>query len=177
LVGPSCAGKTTTAKFIEDKTNITHFEASEFVKSRFEDSSFDEPIIEFVKREFKEEGYDTFGQRICEEIQRMDSENVVISGFRTKEEVEYFESKFEDVFVVGIYANSLLRYQRKLERDNPDPEYAYRDFVKKDLIEYNFGILNVLEVQAEKLIINESTFDELYSKIETEVLDELNATV
>lgn len=170
LVGPSCAGKTTSAEYIYPRIDASHFEASEFVKSRYSDSSFSGSIMEFVKNEFEEDGKETFARPVHDAISESEDDNVVISGFRTKQEINLIKYNFNIVFVAGIYANSLLRYQRKLRRNNPDPDYQYEDFIRKDFTEYNFGIVKMLDNEADVLVVNEGTFDELYNTIDQQVL-------
>jgi dephospho-CoA kinase len=170
LVGPSCAGKTTSAEYIHTRLNTAHFEASEFVRSRYSDSSFPGSIIEFVKQEFEKKGKETFARPIRDAISESKDDDIVISGFRTKQEIDLIKHNFNNVFVAGIYANSLLRYQRKLRRDNPDPEYQYGDFIRKDFTEYNFGIVKMLDDEADVLVINEGTFDGLYDMIDQQIV-------
>jgi dephospho-CoA kinase len=170
LVGPSCAGKTTSAEYVREDRNVAHLEASEFVKNRYSSSTFSSSLIEFVKKEFDNKGKETFARRVCEEISKIDDDEVIISGFRTKQEVDFVKQQFGNVLVAGIYANSLLRFQRKIKRDNPKSEYQYQDFIQKDFIEYNFGIMKVLDDESDTLIVNEGTFNELYDLIDNTIV-------
>jgi len=88
IVGPSCAGKTTSAKYIQDKTGGDHYEASEFVRKRYSNSSFDGIVMDFVKREFNNKGMETFAHPICDQIKKADGDIAIISGFRTNEEIK-----------------------------------------------------------------------------------------
>lgn len=174
IIGPSCAGKTTTAKYLQDKTAGYHYEASEFVRNRYSENSFEGSVMEFVKKEFNTKGKETFAHPICREIKKSDSDLAIISGFRTNEEIKVLQREFGSIKVVGIYANSLLRYQRKLRRDNPDSGYSYREFLEKDFTEYDFGIVKILDKKSDDLIINEGTYDDLYESINEKVLDKTN---
>jgi dephospho-CoA kinase len=171
IVGPSCAGKTTSAEYIESETGAEYLEASDFVRSRYAECAFEGDIMEFVKEEFDEEGMGTFAYPICEQIEDSSSDLSVISGFRTRKEIEIIRNEFGSICVIGIYANSLLRYQRKLKRDNPKTGYTYQDFLQKDFTEYSFGIMETLTHQLDELIINESTFDELYQSVDEKILN------
>jgi dephospho-CoA kinase len=170
LVGPSCAGKTTSAEYIKEGRNAAHFEASEFVKNRYSNSTFSSSLMEFVKKEFDNKGKETFARPVCEEISKIDDDEVIISGFRTKQEVDFVKQQFDTVLVAGIYANSLLRFQRKIKRDNPKSEYQYQDFIQKDFIEYTFGIMKMLGDEIDILVVNEGTFDELYDSIDKNII-------
>ncbi|WP_229121649.1 AAA family ATPase [Halapricum desulfuricans] len=175
IVGPSCAGKTTSAEYIQERRDTDHFEASEFVKSRYSNSTFSGSLMEFVKTEFDREGKETFARPVCGEISEADESEAIISGFRTKQEVDFIKKKFSDVLVVGLYANSLLRYQRKLRRDNPESEYEYQDFLQKDFIEYNFGIMEMFDSEEDILIVNEGTLDNLYTTIDEQILSKIDS--
>lgn len=170
IVGPSCAGKSTSAEYVESKIDGQHYEASDFVKRRYTECQFDGPIMDFVKREFNEEGKDTFAQPICEEINNSSTTHAIISGFRTEDEIQLIQDIFDSTYVCGVFANSLLRYQRKLRRDNPDSEYTYDAFLRKDFTEYSFGIVQALDQQLDSLIINEGTFEDLYRTIDDVIL-------
>ncbi|MFD1588136.1 AAA family ATPase [Halorientalis brevis] len=174
IVGPSCAGKTTSAEYIESETGAKYLEASDFVRSRYAECGSEGEIMDFVKKEFSEEGRGTFAYQVCEQIEDSNSDLSIISGFRTQEEIEIIRSEFDSISVIGIYANSLLRYQRKLKRDNPKSGYTYRDFLQKDFTEYSFGIMGALTHQLDGLIINESTLDELYESVDKEILSQIS---
>lgn len=170
LVGPSCAGKTTSAEYIQKRLDTAYFEASEFVKSRYSESTFPGPIIEFVRKEFRKKGKETFARPVRDAISESKEDNIVISGFRTKQEIDFIKHNFNNIFVAGIYANSLLRYQRKLRRDNPEPDYQYEDFIRKDFTEHDFGIVKMLDDETDVLVVNEGTFDELYNIIDQQIV-------
>lgn len=176
IVGPSCAGKTTSAEYIGSETGGTHYEASDFVMNRYSKCSFEGKIMNFVKREFDEKGMGTFARPICKQIKDSNNNISIISGFRTEKEIRIIREEFNSIFVGGVYANSLLRYQRKLERDNPGSSYSYRDFLQKDFTEYRFGIIQALEQQIDTLIINEGTFDDLYQTIDDKLTDQIPAS-
>lgn len=172
IVGPSCAGKTTTAEYLQSKTCGEHYEASEFVRERYAKDQFEGTVMEFAKREFDTKGKETFAYPIREKIKSSDGDFTIVSGFRTIEEIEVLQEEFNMIKVTGIYANSLLRYQRKLRRDNPDSEYTYRKFLEKDFTEYDFGIIKALNTQLGDLIVNEGTLDSLYEEVDKKILDE-----
>lgn len=174
IVGPSCAGKTTSAEYIESETGGEYFEASNFVRSRYAECSFEGEIMDFVKEEFREKGKGTFAYPICDEINGSNSALSIISGFRTQEEIEVIRNEFDSIYVVGVYANSLLRYQRKLKRDNPKSGYTYRDFLQKDFTEYSFGIMGTLTQPLDDFIINESTIVDLYHSIDEKLLNRIS---
>jgi dephospho-CoA kinase len=169
IAGPSCAGKTTCAEYIQEQAGIPCIEASDSVKRRRDANAPEEPIIEFADRKLSEEGKDTFARDVKKKIDDFESKHIIVSGFRTLEEVEYIRDQYHQVRLYGIYANSLLRFQRKKHRDDIGSDYSYREFVEKDFTEYEFGITALLENSLDA-IINEGTFDELFHKTDDRII-------
>lgn len=170
IVGPSCAGKTTAAKFIAANSDFEHIEASDFVYKRYDESSSGKDIIDYVTTEFSTKGMDTFAKDVVAHIGPSPDKNTIICGFRAREEVRYTRENCDEVTIVGIFANNLLRYQRKLKRDSPSEDYTYSEFISKDFQEYGFGIIDLLREEAAHLIINEGPIQEFEDKL-VELLD------
>lgn len=169
IVGPSCAGKTTSSEYICSKTEFQFIEASDYVRQRYRDSNYDGEIIRFVTEEFEAHGKDTFAKNVVADIDE-DDVDVIVCGFRAKEEVDLLNRTFNDVLCIGIYANCLLRYQRKLQRDGQSAIGDYASFVKKDFKEYTFGISVLMDQYIDLLIMNEGTLGRLYSTLDSEVI-------
>jgi dephospho-CoA kinase len=172
VIGPSCAGKTTSCEIIEERRGVPFFEASDFVEDRYSDSGHSGDIMDFVIEEFQGKGKDTFAKPIAKTLSSIPENDSLICGFRTVEEIKYIEAEFDTVKTFGIYANSLLRYQRKLSRDNPSQDYTYRDFINKDYIEYEFGIMSLLRSNLQSYIINEGTKEQFFDDIESQIIQE-----
>lgn len=169
VVGPSCAGKTTCAEYIRDETGISVIEASDSVKRRRDANAPDVPIIEFAEERLTKEGKETFARDVANVVDNHQSQYIIVSGFRTFEEVDYLRNEYEEVRLYGVYANSLLRFQRKKHRDNPGSDYSYKKFILKDFREYQFGITELMN-QSSTVIINEGSFDELFKRIDKEII-------
>lgn len=171
IVGPSCAGKTTAAEYIESAYGIPFVEGSEVVWERYSESGSNEDIIEFVKEEYSSAGKATFAQPVIARAKEIEENHVVLSGFRTAEEVEHVQKQCNRVGIISIHANALLRYQRHLKRD-PHTRTTYEEFIMKDFEEYNFGIARMMARFTDRLIINESTFSHLHSRCD-DIMDGL----
>lgn len=170
VVGPSCAGKTTSAQYIQDKTGIPVIEASDSVEQRRDANAPDVPLTTFAEERLAKEGKETFARNVADIIENCQSQHVIISGFRTIEEYNYIQEEYHDtrIRLYGLYANSLLRFQRKKHRDNPGSEYSYKDFIQKDFKEYQFGVTDLME-NVSNIIINESTFQALYNRLDEQI--------
>jgi dephospho-CoA kinase len=171
IVGQSCAGKTTASEYIESEFGIPFVEGSDLVWERYSDSAYNGGILEYVKKEYQEKGRDTFAQPVIDRAEKIRKDHVVLSGFRTAEEIRYVIDECENVSVITIHANSLLRYQRRIKRD-PHSDHSYKDFIIKDFEEYDFGIARTMADFTDYLIINESTYSELYDRCD-EIIDRL----
>lgn len=161
IVGPSCAGKSTSAEVLSEHRGFRSIEASDYVVDRYEDNGEGASIIEFVKSEFNDKGEDTFAEDVISDIGPDADNPTIICGYRTVEEVKYTEKVYSQVKVIGIYCNSLLRYQRKIRRDNPGTEYSYEQFIEKDFEELCFGISDLLNTQCDEIIVNEGSVGDL----------------
>lgn len=172
IVGPSCAGKTTCAEYIQNETSIPFIEASDSVERRRDTHAPDMPILEFAEKRLEKDGKETFARDVASLIDDHRTHHIIVSGFRTYEEVNHLRNKYSEVRLYGVYANSLLRFQRKKQRDNPDRDYSYKQFILKDFREYQFGITELLQ-NASEVIVNESTFDDFFEKIDDCIISKM----
>lgn len=166
VVGQSCAGKTTACEYIEAEFGVPFVEGSDSVWNRYHNSSFSDDILGFVKTQYEKQGKDTFASPVIDRANKLECDDKVLCGFRTVEEINYLKHHYgeDNLFVLGIHANCLVRYQRKIKRD-PHNHINYKKFVMKDFAEYQFGIAEILKREADKVLINESTFEEFYDDI------------
>lgn len=174
IVGQSCAGKTTLCQYIEREWGIPFIEGSDVVWERYSKSPNNADILEYVRNEYREQGKDTFAIPVIEKASELEHNIKVLCGFRTAEEIKYvLEYYEEEVLIIGIHANAMLRYQRKIKRD-PNDDLGYKEFITKDFSEYNFGIAKILEEYTDYMIVNEGTFDRLYEDIDEYLQTQLN---
>lgn len=166
ISGPSCAGKSTSAEYISKEYGFDYFEASDFVRRRYESQSDYSSIMKFVIAEFEERGRDTFSKDVVDELESDNSDHQIIAGYRAAEEIQYTTKEVDCALVLGIYANSQLRFQRKLKRDDPPGDYEYTQFVEKDFQEYQFGITRILQKFSDNLIINEGSIASLRDELD-----------
>lgn len=159
VVGPSCAGKTTACKYLQKMLHGKSYEASDVPRSRHKRMAPEIPLIDFVKNEFESKGKSTFAQELSERIQKEAKlpDPVIIDGFRACEELDFFADLFWETKTIGIFANSRIRYDRYIKRARDSPLMSYLELVKKDMIEYTFGVAKILTDYVDDTIINEKT--------------------
>ena len=107
------------------------------------------------------------------QLQEQGNENaIIVEGIRSHHEVEMFKENFDNFIILSIFANPTLRFKRLQNRMREDDSKDYNDFLKRDQMELDFGIGNVIAL-SDKIIINESDLESYQEKI-NEFLDEIN---
>ena len=107
------------------------------------------------------------------QLQEQGNENaIIVEGIRSHHEVEMFKENFDNFIILSIFANPTLRFKRLQNRMREDDSKDYSGFLKRDQMELDFGIGNVIAL-SDKIIINESDLESYQEKI-NEFLDEIN---
>lgn len=97
-------------------------------------------------------------------IQENVSPLIIIEGIRSPFEVKLFKEDFEDFFILSVFANPTLRFDRLKQRKRSDDSTNYEEFVNRDEMELNFGIGSVIAL-SDCIIINEDTLEEYSEKV------------
>lgn len=122
-----------------------------------------------------------FGQFIVSELtikkikklQNDGMENsIIVEGIRSPHEVDMFKENFDNFIILSIFANPNLRFKRLQKRMREDDSKDYSEFKKRDQMELDFGIGNVISL-SDKIIINESDL-ESYTEEINEFLEEID---
>jgi dephospho-CoA kinase len=177
ICGPSCVGKTTFGEFAAER-GVTVIEGSDSVKGLFQKYRIQgEDVISFCLRWYKETGKDVFAKATVEKLrsQNLDLDRIVFLGCRTAEEVAYLRKCARSVAIVGIHADTSIRFRRSSVRDRPDKAKTLRDFVKQDMRELDMGLARVLRA-IDRFIVNEGSMDNFASLTEHELLTHFNHT-
>lgn len=97
---------------------------------------------------------------------------IIVEGIRSHHEVEMFKENFDNFIILSIFANPQLRFERLQKRMREDDSKDYSEFKKRDQMELDFGIGNVISL-SDKIIINESDM-ESYAQEINKFLEEIN---
>lgn len=135
IIGNGGSGKTTARKILETKTGFQGFEASDMVKDLFKKYNTDLLAL------FNDYGKDI----VAKEIYKQNEEkNLIISGFRTVEEIEFIKSKNSSK-VITIYAPLELCFLRTYNRGRIDMEHNFSDFyLNKICKDYSLGLAEAI---------------------------------
>ena len=124
----------------------------------------------------KEHGKYIIAELTIKKIKHLQEEGIenpiIVEGIRSYHEVDMFKENFNNFILLSIFANPDLRFKRLQNRMREDDSKDYSEFVKRDQMELEFGIGNVIAL-SDKIIINESDLESYSQKI-NEFLDEIN---
>ncbi|WP_299526249.1 nucleoside monophosphate kinase [uncultured Methanobrevibacter sp.] len=117
----------------------------------------------------KEHGKYIVAQLTIEKIKQMIKDKlattIIVEGIRSPFEVKMFKENFDNFIILSIFANPNLRFKRLQQRNREDDSQNYEDFVKRDKMELDFGIGNVISL-SDKIIINEKDLESYEKEID-----------
>lgn len=135
---------------------------------RDEASKRKESTKEVARKLRKEKGPLIVAELTIQKIKDIINENIakiiIIEGIRSPYEVELFKKNFNNFIILSIFANPSTRYERLKKRGRADDSQNYKEFTKRDQMELDFGIGNVISL-SDKIIINETNLEEYLTQI------------
>ena len=114
----------------------------------------------------KQYGMDIWAKRTLEKIELLNVEKrIVIDGVRNIEEIETFEKKLgNDFLLIAVQVNDDLRYKRAMNRNRADDSLDLELIKKRDKRELSWGLGNVI-ASSEMVVTNEGSQEEFKKKI------------
>ncbi|MDK2782649.1 MAG: dephospho-CoA kinase [Thermococcaceae archaeon] len=186
IVGKIAAGKTTVAKFFEERGfcrvscsdplidllthNLSEYSWIPEVPEKAEPTR--DKLIEYGKY-LKEKYGDDILIRLALDKKR-NCENVVIDGVRSRGEIEAIKKR--GGVIIYVEASPEKRYERLKKRNAGKDKVikSFEDFLKADEAEEKLYHTSKLKYLADFLIVNEGTLEELKAKVE-EIISALNS--
>ena len=163
IAGLARSGKDTAADYIARKYGYAKHNFSsvlqEMVEKRGEKAT-KEKMISLGDLVRKRMGMDGVAKMLSKKIR--EKENIVLSGPRSIEEIEYFRKKFANLRVVRVVSGKKQRFARKTEND---PKSKNGFFERDEIDSERKGMQNALAA-AEFELDNGSTKKSLYSQID-----------
>lgn len=178
VVGKIAAGKTTVAKFFEEKGfcrvscsdplidmlthNVSDYSWVPELPEKAEPTR--DRLIEFGKYLKDRYGGDILIRLAVDK--KRNCENIVIDGVRSREEIETIKKLGGKV--IYVEARPEIRFERLMKRKaSKDKEIkSFEDFKKMDDAEESLYHTSKLKDLADYVIVNEGTLDELREKVE-----------
>jgi dephospho-CoA kinase/inosine/xanthosine triphosphate pyrophosphatase family protein len=179
VIGKTCSGKTTLGERAQQNAGFRWFEASDIVRAfRDRDTvSPDEPIGDFAKRLLADKGQDVVARKILQLVEGEPNMPVVITGFRTLEELELVKSELPQSSVVLIEASERTRFERYLARARPGSTSRISEFKSLDEGQWGFGLLRVAEDFADLKILNEGSLSDYHQQLDSVISGQIDGSV
>lgn len=167
IVGPTCAGKTTFGEYATDKYEALHIEASEVLRMlRREEADQTSDAFTFARDYLIRNGPDIVARKIAQIYSGKFDKGVVLTGFRTIEEVEFMTDHFPQGRVVLVDATERTRFERHLARGRSPHCSTIDEFRKLDEQQASFGLLRVVDHVATTRITNEGSMTDFNTQID-----------
>ncbi|MEX0729012.1 MAG: non-canonical purine NTP pyrophosphatase [Planctomycetaceae bacterium] len=167
VLGKTCAGKSTFGELVSEKHGLHWIEASKVLRT-FKSEYDDEPgkDFDFAKHTLETKGQDIVARRILQIYGNEVSDGMVMTGFRTIEELEAIKAHIPHAKVILVDASERARFQRHLARGRLDAIKTVREFKAHDVKQWSFGLLRVAEDFADIRVTNERSIQDYWQQIE-----------
>lgn len=164
VLGPSNAGKTIIGQFLAREHGYIHAEMSSYAWKRFNEcDGYRGSILDFMEQEVWPNGNeDAIAQDLIKS--NIGEGKIVVCGPRRVEEIETIMSQGWDVKPIFVFANAAERYSR-IQHSSGRYGPNYKEFIKKDLKEYSWGIANMAQLRNVELIVNENEPNKCFEQV------------
>jgi len=171
ICGSSCAGKTTLAEYLAERYGYYHIEASDFMYlSYYQRHGVASPmhIGDFAEQALREQP-EIVAEQILRNICQGDERPVIITGFRSPAEVDWFSHHYAGKYtieVIYVAADENVRYSRSLARRR-DGEAENRDvFVRRDVQQAAMGLTEIERCFIFNRLENNGSLEEYFANFE-----------
>lgn len=170
FIGPLASGKGTLAKYLNEKYGCNAYRFSSMLRDVLK-RLYVEPTrsnLQKVSQVLRENfGQDLMSKIIAEDVKNDANDLVVVDGVRRPTDITYLETN-PAFHLVYVTADPHLRWERLVKRnENPgDDKKTFVEFSKDEQAEAEARI-EALGKKTPLAITNDSTFDELYARLET----------
>jgi inosine/xanthosine triphosphate pyrophosphatase family protein/dephospho-CoA kinase len=171
VVGQTCAGKTTFGERAADYHRFRFLEASAVLRMMAE-GEIDPHLSPFELAQvfLSAHGPDVVARKVVEILDMESARDIVISGFRTVEEVDVLKTIIPEARIVLIEASERTRFERHLARGRLDGINTMTAFRTLDAEQGFFGLLRVAEDFADIKISNEGNLPEYWAQVDAVIV-------
>jgi dephospho-CoA kinase len=165
VTGLPCAGKTTLGAYLSEKCDYYHIEASDFMKRAFyERHGMNSSLsVEAFAEEALNGTPDIVVHPVLEEIERAKTDQVVVTGFRSPNEIEIFKRDYQgptEIECWYIQAKRGTRFNRSITRGRQDAPQTIGTFRDRDLVQQGMGLGQIRLLLRKTTVVNELTIQE-----------------
>jgi len=158
ISGPTCAGKSTIGKHLLEILSYYHIEASDFMTLKYLETHGTNFTVD--KHNFAAEILKVNPVIVVEDLlkyikQKNILNKIIITGFRTSNEIYYFCKMFASQEIKTIYINAdfEIRYNRWKDRKRENTQYTLERFREINSTQDEMGLFKIKEMN------NAITFD------------------
>ena len=167
VVGRVCAGKTTFGQYATSEHNRLHIEASDVMQGLAVSYGVQgHTMADKARALLGQMGPDVVAREIEDRYESSLDTGVVITGFRTLEEVAYIRERHPRCRVVLIECGERIRFERHLLRDQVTELDTFSEFVDFDRDQWKFGLLVRVSDICDLKVINEGRMSDYERKID-----------
>lgn len=172
ICGPSCAGKTTLAEYLAERYGYYHIEASDFMHlSHYQRHGVDSSVNvgDFAKQALHDQP-EIVAEQILRNIQINKAGSVVITGFRSPLEVDWFQRYYMGgypIVVVYVAADTALRFERSGIRQRDDEASNRATFDRRDAQQALMGLEELERRFMPNRIENNDSLKQFFNNFET----------
>ena len=167
VVGRVCAGKTTFGQYARAENARLHIEASDVMRELADSYGVHgASIADKARALLGQMGPDVVAREIENHFGSSLDAGVVVTGFRTLEEVAHIREKHPRCRVVLIECGGRIRYERHLLRDQVAEHKKFADFVDFDREQWKFGLLARVADICDLKVVNEGPMRDYERKID-----------
>lgn len=164
--GPTCAGKTTLAEYLVHQYGFYHIEASDFMYlSYYQKHGVGSSVkIRDFAHSVLQEDPGIVVRQIMSHLQGIGNASIVVTGFRSPEEVDEFKELYtgsDNVEVIYMDAAFDIRFGRYVARARKGVT-SEEEFLQENRRQNEMGLEEIGSKFCEDHLFNESTFDDLY---------------
>lgn len=170
ICGPTCAGKTTLAEWLDDHYGLTHIEASDFMRKAYWERhglSSNTEIGDFAELALKTEPQ-IVAQPIASFIRERGHRAYVVTGFRSVSEIQILKDLLnanERIAVIYLTAEYETRFQRARERNRQLETAA--TFENRNAQEKRMGLEDIAALDEVSNIRNDDDLQKLFDTFES----------
>jgi deoxycytidylate deaminase len=179
MVGPFGSGCSYVAHIIEEIKTYTYLSLSEQLRIMYREQYPENELTRSAQQEYgnyirEKEGCDYLAKKVWNIIQSDPSKNYVIDGIKNPEEVKYLKSMHPDFFLLGIFADPVVRWKRiehiykrsKNEFDNDDNKDSGKNENKYGQhVTDTFRMSDIIILNNEALIKNNDKYNSFVERI------------
>jgi dephospho-CoA kinase len=172
LCGYTCAGKTTASQHLALGFGYLHIEASDFMHLGYlQRHGFRKSVsISDFAEQALEQKPAIAAEKVADHIEENSAAPVVVSGFRSPEEVWYLKRRLslrgKEFKTVFIDAPEQIRFERLRKRMRPGDNISLADFCLRDRQQDRMGLGRILSSSSTSVVTNRETLSEFLQKVD-----------